>query len=152
MDEAGRGPPEAVSENWEALMADTEATAEQFREEGYEVVVIHSGDVLPLAEERALDVLAPGDEYDRLEEVMADADITESTVYGADEDGVRFRLLVFEDPDERVAVCCPVFFHESVQRDLGDRAREMGGLFVQVRPLSDETRVVFTLEDLDPLF
>jgi hypothetical protein len=148
----GHGTPPAVSERWEDFMADLEATAEEYREDGYEVLPIHSADVVPVAKDLALDVLAPGDEFEQLEALVADVEVDTYSVFDAQEGGVTFALVVAEDTDAEVAVPIPVFFYENVREGLGTMASEAGRLDIQVRPLSDESRVVFTIEEPAILF
>lgn len=133
-------------------MADLEATAEEYREDGYEVLAIHAGDVTPLSKDLALDVLAPGDEYARLQSLNEDLDVDEFAVFQAQEGEVTFALVVATDEDADVAVCIPVFFHSSVHDGLGALAEDAGVLDIQVRPLDDSSRVVFTLEEPGVLF
>lgn len=133
-------------------MADLETTAEEYREAGYEVLAIHTGDVTPLPDDLALDVLAPGDEFEELETLAEDLEVDEFAVYSAEDDGVTFALVVAKDETREVAVCCPVFFHETVAASLGDRAETAGAVNVVIRPLSDDSQVVFTLEEPRLLF
>ena len=133
-------------------MADLEATAEEYREAGYEVLAIHPGDVTPLPDDLALDVLAPGSEFEELEGLAEEFEVDEFAVYSAEDDGITFALVVAKDESREAAVCCPVFYHETVATGLGARAEEAGIVNIVVRPLSDDSQVVFTLEEPRLLF
>jgi hypothetical protein len=55
-----RGPPEAVTERWQEVLADAAAVAAEYREAGWETLVVSPGDVTPLdGDPFGLDVLAP---------------------------------------------------------------------------------------------
>jgi hypothetical protein len=44
----GGGPPAGVMAHWDDVMADVAATAEEYREAGWDVTTLHPGDVHPL--------------------------------------------------------------------------------------------------------
>lgn len=148
----GHGTPPSVGEQWEDFMADLEATAEEYREAGYEVLAIHTGDVTPLPDELVLDVLAPGEEFERLEELAEEFEVDEFEAYTAEDGETTFALVVAKDESRERAICCPVFYHETVAAGLGARAKETGLVNIVVRPLSDDSQVVFTLEEPELLF
>ena len=122
------------------------ATAEEYREEGYDVVELHPGDVTPLADGR-LDVLVPNNEFDRLRETVTDA-MTEVRVFRAQEDDVVFALAVVTDPDAAVAVCCPVYYVPGSDDDgaFADTVTAEGRVTLSVRALG-ENPVEVTCDD-----
>lgn len=143
-----QGPPPAVDERWEELLADAEATAAEYRERGWETLVVTPGDVTPRdGDPFGLDVLAPGDEFDALEALVEDVTFDTSHVYRAEEGAVRFVIVVVEAGDGEVAVVVPAFFDLGRVQGLERRAREAGVMYTHVRPLSDDARVTFTHED-----
>ena len=150
--ERAHGTPPAVSDRWEDVMADLEATAEEYRDEGYETLAIHTGDVTPLPDKLALDVLAPGNEYRELEALAESFELDEFEVYAAVEGEITFALIALVDDDRDEAVLCPVFYHHSVIEAFGEQVETVGSIQLQIRPLSDESRVTFTLEDTELLF
>jgi hypothetical protein len=148
-----QGPPPAVDERWGELLADAEATAAEYREAGWETLVVRPGDVTPLdGEPFGLDVLAPGDEFEALEALVDDVAFDTSHVYRADEGGVRFVIVAVVASDDEVAVVVPAFFDLGRVRGLEQRAREEGVMYTHVRPLSDDARVTFTHDDPGPFF
>lgn len=147
-DPDAHSPPEAVSDRWQELLDDADATAEEYREGDWEVLQIRPGDVTPRpGEPFGLDVLAPGDEYDRLEETVDRVSFDTSHVYRAEEDEVRFYIVVVEASEAGVAVIVPAFLPLEDEAALAERAGEDGAMYTHVRPLSDDTRVTFTHED-----
>jgi hypothetical protein len=150
--EQGSGPPSAVSDRWQTFMQDTEATAEEYAEDGYETLVIHTGDVVPLPDEMALDVLAPGDEYRQLQSLSEQLSVDSVDVYAASAGDVEFALAVPLDEAAEIAVCVPVFFAAQTGEKFGAMAIDAGRVELHVRPLSDDSRVEFALEEPELLF
>lgn len=146
------GIPEELTESWTAFIDDLEETADEYRDRGYDVAAIHAGDVVPLPDRVAFDVLAPGSEFDALQSLVDEFTPDEFTVFKATEGETAFVLVVTEDNELKKAVCIPLFFHHSITRSLVENAREAGLLQIQVRPLSDDEHVVFTIEDPDIVF
>lgn len=151
MDES-HGPPEAVSDRWQDLMDDTDVTAAEYRDDGYETLAVHTGDVVPLPERLIIDVLAPGDEFRQLTAMADGATVDEFELFTASEGDVEFALVVATDEQAEIAVCIPLFVHQDVVDAMGPRAKDAGHVDIHVRPLSDETHVVFTLEEPELLF
>lgn len=143
----GHGVPQAVRNRWEDLIADTEATAAEYEESGYDAVAVHPGDVVAIVDDRLIEVLVPGDEYRELSDLATDLSVDEFDVYGAEEGGVAFSLVAALDHDAAVAVCVPLYLSLQDTDDLDLAAEEAGDVHVHVRPLSDDSRVAFTLEE-----
>ncbi len=147
----GHGVPTAVRNRWEDLIADTDATAEEYAAAGYDTIAIHPGDVVAIVDDLLIEVLAPGDEYRELTALATDLSVDEFDVYRAEEGGVAFALVAALDHDAEVAVCVPLYLHLQDVDDLNLAADDAGHVHVHVRPLSDESRVEFTLEEPDLL-
>ena len=95
-------PPPAVGERWRALLEDAETTAAEYAADGYDTIVVHPGDVTPVTgEPYGLDVLAPGDEFEALEELVESATFDTSHVYYADEGVIYTHVRPLSD-DSRV--------------------------------------------------
>lgn len=147
----GHGVPTAVENRWEDLIADTEATAEEYEAAGYDTIAIHPGDVVALVDDVVIDVLAPGDEYRELTDLATDLSVDEFDVYGAEEGGVSFALVAALDHDAEAAVCVPLYLKLQDLDDLDLAASEAGHVHLHVRPLTNDSRVEFTLEEPDLL-
>ncbi|MFC7044388.1 hypothetical protein ACFQH6_02265 [Halobacteriaceae archaeon GCM10025711] len=126
---------------WDAVVADMEATAAEYEEEGWETLQIHPGDATVVnQEDRAgLDVLVPNNEYEALEELMeAGVAFDEYQVFRAVESGMVYLLVVMQDTDVEVAVLFPTYYRIDEAGDLFDRARREGVLHSYLRILSGE--------------
>ncbi|WP_224267807.1 DUF7529 family protein [Haloprofundus salinisoli] len=156
---------------WEAVVADMEATAEAYREGGWETVELHPGDVLPLSgvdigvdvgdepggdatdasEERAdwsgLDVLLPGNEFSAVEAVVEASTFDESEVLRTREDGVVLAVVVMKASAEKQAVFVPLYYDIADIAGVANAARSAGRLELALRPLSNDQRVLFALDD-----
>jgi len=143
-----QSPPPAVSEHWNALMADAEATAEEYEEDGWETVLVHTGDVTPLSGDPfGLDVLAPGDEFETLEEIAGNVTFDTAHVYRNEAGDARFFVIVVEASGDDVAVVVPAFLSISQSDALEETATDEGVMYIHVRPLSDDARVTFSHDD-----
>ncbi|WP_101294028.1 DUF7529 family protein [Halegenticoccus soli] len=154
-------PLSGALEIWEGVVEDAAATAAALREEGWEALELHPGDVTPLPPPTAtdggdgefgLDVLVPGDEFDAVASFVGETSFDEYEVYRAREGGVVFLLLVMKAAASKRAVLVPLYYAVHDARPMLDRAREEGRMRTVVRPLSDDRRVVFTQEEPARLF
>lgn len=133
-------------ERWTDVIADTEATATEYRERNWTAIAVHPGDVNPIIDESRVDVLLPGSTFDDVRSEMADATVDTVRVYAADEAHVRYRLVVAEDSDRSLAVCVPTFISRSDLVQLRGAAGD-GPITVRLRPLDDRDVVDITVSD-----
>jgi len=158
-------PFERVVGPWERVIEDMHATADGYREEGRTVIECHPGDVATLTGEPrtaaeltgesdpdrrvGLDIVVPGDEFEGVRSALTGPDPTYVDVFQATGNGMVFLLFALQWPETVVFV--PAYYDQSDEEALRNVTRE-DGLSVYVRPLTDEDRVVFTLDDADPCF
>lgn len=146
-DPSDRYPP-AVADRWEDLLADARATAEEYREDGWDVRLFHPGDVVPLTDDPfGLDVLLPSNEFEELRDLVDGTTIDETRVFRAEDDGVRFYVLVLEAAETDEAVVVPAFLALSEAPALERRATDEGVMYTHLRPLSTDVRVTVSHED-----
>jgi len=128
----------ALRRHWESLVADMEATADEFRAAGWDVLELHPGDVTVVTESnRGFDVLVPDDEFDRLRDWTDGTSFPDHQVYRSDTD-VTFLLLVLESAAAERAICCPLYFDEEGEHTLRTLATEDGVLRTHIRNLAEE--------------
>lgn len=140
--------PSAVADRWDDLLEDARATAAEYREDGWDVLVLHPGDVTPLTDDPfGLDVLAPDNEFEELRTVVDGTDFDRTSVYTADDGGVRFYVTVVESTAETTAVVVPSFLVRTEQPPLQRKAEDEGVMYTHVRTLSADERVTFRHED-----
>lgn len=143
-----RDPSPAISNRWQELLDDSDATAAEYEADGWETLLIHTGEVTPVTGDPfGLDVLAPGDDFDELESLVEGTTFDTSHVYRAEEGGVRFLLIVVEATARETAVIVPAYLDLADADRLQERASDAGRMYTHVRPLSDDARVTFSHED-----
>ena len=142
-----------AADRWSELIAEAEAAAEEYREDGWESIVVHTGDVTPLFDDPfGLDVLSPGSEFEAVRTLADSVSFDTSHVHRGGEGNVRFLLIAVEASAERRVVLVPAYLSLEAARRLETRSREAGAMYTHVRPLSDDDRVTFSHEDPEPFF
>ncbi|QZX98217.1 DUF7529 family protein [Halobaculum rubrum] len=168
---AGSHPLAGYTEFWDDVMADMEATAEEYREAGWNVLELHPGDVTPLpnvstdgtgieVDRTGFDVLLPGDEFAAAQELVEGLEVTDETsaafdeydAYRARQSDVVFLVVVMKAETAGEAVAFPLYYAEEQAEPMLERADAAGELRAYLRPLDDSERVVFSLSDPETLF
>lgn len=147
------GIDDATLDAWERVVEDMEATADEYREDGWSVVDLHPGDVtaLPPEHERfGLDVLLPGNEYEQVSEwVTADgAAFDEFEVFRAARGGHVFLVVAIEDAPREQVMLVPAYYGIEDAQDTLEGVHERGTFPLHLRPLSLDG--VVTVEPSDP--
>ena len=152
---AGSHPLTGVQDRWEAVVEDMEATAAEYRENGWTALELHPGDVtaLPTASAGAksdrtgLDVLLPGDEFRELEDLVEGVTFDEYDAYRGEEGDVVFLVVAMKAPEEGLVVVFPLYYALREAGEMLERVEERGELRTYLRPLDDSRRVVFSQFD-----
>ncbi len=141
-----------LTERWNDVLADTDGTAEAYRDRGWTALALHPGDVNAVVDAARLHVLLPGSEFDEVNERVDPAALDTIQVYGATAGSTRFRLVVAENEDEQLAVCVPTFVLGTEADDLREAADRADGVTIRLRPLDDRDHVEFAVADPDVFF
>ncbi len=151
-----QGPDETVMNFWDEVITDMEATAAEYRDNGWDVIEVHPGDVTPLPpdhERFGLDILVPDDEFDTVSEAVE----TEGTsfdsfeVFRASTGGTVFLVVAVEDKNSGQVVLVPAFYAVREASDTLAGVRERDELPINLRPLSVDEVVTFEPADPGPL-
>ncbi len=137
--------PPAVEATWDDLLADLAATAEEYREDGWETLAVRPGDVTALGGEYGdrvgIDVLVPDDEYRDLA-AWFDAGFRadDYEVYRSAVGRVVFLLVAVRDESDRRVVLYPAYYAADDRQavSLLETAREEGELRTYLRRLSGD--------------
>jgi hypothetical protein len=135
---------------WERVVEDMAATADEYRERGWDAVEIHPGDVLVATDDRrpGFEVLAPDDEFDRAAAAIDDGDGFESaSVFRASTEGSLFLVVVLEDAGTETALLFPLQYAPGEETDFVDMVQEDGVVRTHVRPLDQRRVLTFTHDD-----
>ena len=135
---------------WGDLLDDVEATADEYREEGWEAHALRVGDVTALYDTDkpyGLDVLVPESAFDLVADLTDDAAVETGAVYARTTGPTVFLLIVETFPAEDTAVLIPAYYNHATDGELLDVAAEGGGMRVHIRSLGSDHRITFTHED-----
>ena len=166
MADPSQNPFDRVVGPWQQVMEEMTVAAERHRDAGRDVVELHPGDVATLtgeprtaAEQQrgvdrserrlGLDVVVPGDEFDRLRRTLGDRRVESYEVFRATEGGMVFLLV--EIIAGGCTVVLPAYYDQRERAALEEIAREHG-LQAHVRSLSSDTAVSFDFEQPSPFF
>ncbi|ADB59292.1 hypothetical protein Htur_0392 [Haloterrigena turkmenica DSM 5511] len=128
---------------WTELLEDAAAIAEEFRDNGWDAVVLEPEVVAPVdREDRAgLDVGVSGEEYALVESLIARGDVTVSAadVYyrpPESDDEARIALVVERDEDTETSVFVPLRYdlEDEATRSMFEAALASKEVFVHVTP------------------
>lgn len=146
-------PFSKVVDAWEAVVADMERTAAEYRDAGWDVVELHPGDVETVTGTPfGFDVVVPGEEFEAVASVVDTCEFTQDEVFRNDSGGVAYALVVVKDSDHEQAVCCPVYYELENAEDLIEDTKRAGVMYTHVRPLSRDQEVTFTHDDPERFF
>jgi hypothetical protein len=145
-----------LTEYWKDLAAEVAAVAAEYRDEGWEVLETHPGDVAPLPpgehDRWGLDVVVPGDELASVQELIDDAPVDELDVFRTVQGEVVLLLIAAKATAAERAILVPVYYRESDAAPVRAAARERGIVHVHLRPLTQEPIVTFSHEQPELFF
>lgn len=147
----GGGPP-SMPGMWADIIEEATALAEEYRQAGFEVAVLHPGDVVPVPDDEAFDVLLPGSEFDAVEALVESFDADEVEVFTATDAGFGYVVVVATDGDRRAAICCPLYYELTGIDEFVDAVTQAGAVELHLRPLSERPPVVLSIDDPSLVF
>lgn len=141
-------PPQAVADRWDDLLEDAGTTAAEYREAGWDPLVVHTAEVGVLTGDPfGLDVVAPDDEFAELRALVDGSSFEDGHVYSTEADGVRFLLAVVEATATDEVVLVPAYLSVTDSGPLHERATEANRMYTHVRTIANEDRVSFRHDD-----
>jgi hypothetical protein len=138
---------------WEELRADTDGVATEYRENGWDAVVLDPSEVVPVGDgnRSGLEVTVDSDEYDRVGGLLEREDVTfaGAEVYYRPSEGKdrRYALVIERDEDSESAVFVPLTYALSETAGVFERALGEGSLHVYIRPDGDERSIAFSHDE-----
>lgn len=142
-----------LANHWDEMIADMEATAEEYRERGWNVLELHPGDVRAFGpteddDRFGLDVLVPGNEFDELESIVAAGATFDSyKVFRGEGSGLVLLLVAMEDDTNEQSVVFPAYYDPGQSTDVQKAAFDAGTMYSHVRPLDEREIVTFTHDE-----
>lgn len=135
----------ADDSRWDELLADAAAIAEEYRENGWDAVVLEPDAVEPVEREdrTGFDVRVSAEEYALLESLIDDGDvtITAAEVYyrpPATDDEGRIALAVERDEDTETAAFVPLTYDIDASRSVFETALQEERLLLHVTSATDD--------------
>ncbi|MDQ2052356.1 hypothetical protein RBH26_17960 [Natronolimnohabitans sp. A-GB9] len=132
-----------ADDQWDELLEDATAIAEEYRDDGWDAVVLEPERVVPVDDETRIgfDVRVSDDEYDLVAALIEDGDvtITAADVYyrpPENETDRRIALAVERDEETETAVFVPLTYDVEASRSVFETALEGGELLAHVIPES----------------
>lgn len=148
---------DAAESHWSELLEDAATIAEEYRENGWDAIVLEPTAVSPVEREErtGFDVRVSGEEYDLVETLIERGDVTITAAdvyYRPPEDGDEHRiaLAVERDEETETAVFVPITYDLSGSRSVFETALRDEELFLHVTPEATEDAdswVSFTHDD-----
>ena len=136
---------------WRQVVEDMEATAEEYRDRGWQAIPIHPGDVAVFSEDldrTGIELLPPDNEFDELAEAFDEAGGFESAeVLRADTEGSIYVVVVLEDEPTETAVLLPAYYSPPEDEAFVDMIQREGEVRIHVRPLDERRVLTFTHEN-----
>lgn len=141
-------PASLAEPRWSQVIEDMEATAAAYREDGWDAVVIHPGDVATFTQanrRRGFDLLAPDNEFEEAAALFDRCDGFKSAeVYRAVENAVVYLVIAMEDSDEEGALCVPAYYSHADDTDFVEMLETAETVPIHVRPLNQRRILTFT--------
>jgi len=148
-----------VREFWEDVIADMEATAEEYEEEGWEALALHPGETTPLAgegtERPGFDVLLPDNEFEELLSLIeVGVDFSAYEVYSTAVDDVVFLVVAMQDAATENAVLFPLYYRPGTDSagELREHVEATGEVRSHLRRLREDEIVTFEHEEPELFF
>ena len=149
-----RGDPEnpvdIAHPYWDEVMDDMAATAAEYRDQGWDAIEVHPGDVAVFADRgrTGIELLAPDDEFDDLSTAYDEADGFESAqVFRADPGGSIFLVIALENPGTETVALLPAYYSPLEHNEFVEMIRDEGEVRTHVRPLDERRILTFTHDD-----
>ena len=151
------GEPDTLGDDdrshWERVMEDMAATAEEYRERGWDAHGVHPGDVGLFADTEkegrtGIDLLAPDNEFDPVAEAFDAADgFGDAQVFRADTGSSVFVVVALEDAETETAVLLPAHYSPPENEEFMEMIYADGEVRIHVRPLNERRILTFTHDD-----
>jgi len=137
--------------NWESLIEDMSAMAEEYRDRGWAALEVHPGDIAAFPGEagrRGIELLAPDNEFDPIAAAFDEtAGFETAEVFRAVDGGMVYLLFVLEASDIETAVLLPAYYSHGNETEFVEMLETAVDVPVHVRPLNERRILTFTYDD-----
>ena len=138
--------------HWSDLQADIDDIAAEYRDDGWETLVLHPGDVsvLPPTEDApGFSLVVPQSEVQVLTSWIQESDAAFASfkVFRSTNDDLVFLAVVMEDAATNRAVLFPLYYDPKTDEHLEREAVATGHLYTHVKDLAGDETVSFRQDD-----
>lgn len=144
-------PASLAQPRWLQVIDEMEATAEAYRDRGWEAEVIHPGDVVTFTEAKGrqgLELLAPDNEFDAAAGLFDACDgFSSAEVYRAVDGATVYLVIALEDTETGGALCLPAYYSHADDTAFVKMLRESDAIPIHVRPLDERRILTFSHQD-----
>lgn len=144
-------PASLAQPRWLQVIDDMEATAEAYRDRGWDAEVIHPGDVATFTDgkgRQGLELLAPDNEFDPAARLFDVCDgFSTAEVYKAVDGATVYLVIALEDAETEGALCLPAYYSHADDTAFVEMLRESEEIQIHVRPLDERRILTFAHQD-----
>lgn len=144
---------------WSETLEDMRSIADEWEDNGYDVVTIRAQDTTPFGTDEAesgntfgLSYVVPGNEADEFVESVDPGDFPEYRVYRGDTDGRVFLVTELIDPDSETAVLIAGNFWKHEAKPLIETVGDMEEMYSRLKKLDGTTIGTFHHEGYEQFF
>jgi len=134
-----------TDEVWPTIINESQALADEYEANGWEVITITPGDVVPVPQPGdseyshiGLDVLVGGDMYDEVEAAVGEFNFNTAEVFRQTQNGLVYLTLIVKAVDAKQAISLPLYYRIAEAERLFSLINEGKSMGTRIRPLSGE--------------
>lgn len=137
-------------DEWSDIVDEQAARADRYRDDGWEVVELHPGDVSVRTPSDGddppvgFDVVVPGSEFETLRDVIEGITFDSYELFGDVESSMAVVLVEMKSTDGGVIVLYPLYYSKRNLEEVRDSAISTGVVHTTVRPLDQRAVVTFS--------
>lgn len=143
--------PVRVRRYWPELVSDTEATIEQYKEQGYEGTLLQPGPITFLNPEQTddapgLSVLLPSSGFSKVKRINEDESFTSADVYAATTDDLVLLGIYLKSVSETKIIGFPAYYDRSVGVEILESTPQNHPFYIHFRTL-ENNRIIISCAD-----
>lgn len=136
--------------HWDDLLDDVQAIAAEYKENGWETLVLHPGDIATITEgDAGFRLIVPESELNALAEAVkgAEESFNEFELHRAPTDDLLLFIVVVKSSDYDHAILFPTYYEPDVDEEFVTAVREQGSVFTEITNLDQSRRYSFRHDD-----
>ncbi|MFC5972964.1 hypothetical protein ACFPYI_16645 [Halomarina salina] len=146
-----------ASVHWERLLDGMDAIAADYRDEGWETLVLHPGDVSVFVDDEpgsktGFRLVVPQSELDAVAELVGDAATRydEFEVYRGDTEGLVLCTVAVKSADDASTILYPVYYDSGTDQRFVESMADGGMVYSEITNLGKSSIFSFVHRNIDP--